>query len=240
MADLFGKFYMDILKKKFSPLYLVRDDGRIDVENPKIYFSEFRDWPDVEKKLMKFVGGKVLDVGAGAGRHALYLQSRGHKVIAIDVSPGAVKVMKRRGVKDARVMDFWKARFPKNSFDTVLVMFNNLALGASYSGMEKMLKMFHRIAKPGGRLVGNLFDPVGTKDPVHLRYHEINKKRGKPIGWIRVRFDYKGKKSKWFVLLLLTHRQFVSIAEKSGWKIVKVIRSKNKINYGYVFEKVVR
>jgi ubiquinone/menaquinone biosynthesis C-methylase UbiE len=36
-----------------------------------MYFAEYEDWPQVEQKAMEFVKGRVLDVGCGAGRHAI-------------------------------------------------------------------------------------------------------------------------------------------------------------------------
>ena len=44
------------------------------------------------------VGHRILDIGAGAGRAALALQAMGRQVLAVDVSPGAVEVCRRRGV----------------------------------------------------------------------------------------------------------------------------------------------
>jgi hypothetical protein len=47
-------------------------------------------WPDNDVTALDLVGGRVLNVGAGAGRFLLALQSRGHEPMALDVSPGAV------------------------------------------------------------------------------------------------------------------------------------------------------
>jgi SAM-dependent methyltransferase len=55
-----------------------RDDGYISAASvlPKMYFSEYEDWPPHEKKAMEFVKGRVLDIGCGAGRHSLSSKQR--------------------------------------------------------------------------------------------------------------------------------------------------------------------
>src|SRR5690242_11406997 len=80
-----------------------RDDGYIEATaGPLGYFAPFRRWPAHQRNAVRSMRGRVLDVGAGAGRVSLELQQRGHDVVAIDVSPGAVEVCRRRGVRDAR------------------------------------------------------------------------------------------------------------------------------------------
>src|SRR3954470_3167054 len=44
--------------------------------------------------------GRVLDVGAGVGRHSLALQSRLPQVTAIEIEPELVSIMSERGVTD--------------------------------------------------------------------------------------------------------------------------------------------
>src|SRR5262245_66440757 len=82
-----------------------REDGFINasVTGPAMYFAPFRRWPAHHRAAMRLVRGRVLDVGAGAGRVSLHLQERGHDVVAIDHSPGALEVCRRRGVVDARL-----------------------------------------------------------------------------------------------------------------------------------------
>ena len=46
-----------------------------------------------------------MDVGAGSGCHSVILQEKGMQVEAIDISEGAVDVMKKRGI-DAKVVNF--------------------------------------------------------------------------------------------------------------------------------------
>src|SRR5215210_9345463 len=81
-----------------------RDDDYIDTgSDPGLYFSEYKKWSPLEKRAVKLVKGRVLDIGSGAGRHALYLQGKGFDVTGIDNSPGAVEVCRLRGLKKALV-----------------------------------------------------------------------------------------------------------------------------------------
>lgn len=62
-----------------------RDDGWIGVSGgAPAYFREFKDWSAHEKQAMQYVHGRVLDVGAGAGRVSLCLQEQGFDVTAIE------------------------------------------------------------------------------------------------------------------------------------------------------------
>jgi SAM-dependent methyltransferase len=51
-----------------------------------VYFARVAEWPAVERRALRWVHGRVLDAGVGAGRAALELQRRGRSVVGIDVS----------------------------------------------------------------------------------------------------------------------------------------------------------
>jgi 2-polyprenyl-3-methyl-5-hydroxy-6-metoxy-1,4-benzoquinol methylase len=75
-----------LMGRRTDPAVIERDDGFVDPEFVSGYFTEFRNWGLLERSAMRSVRGRVLDVGCGAGRVALYLQRRGHDVVGIDVS----------------------------------------------------------------------------------------------------------------------------------------------------------
>lgn len=56
-------------------------------------FRTIDDMPPLEQKALDMASGLVLDIGAGAGCHALALQNRGLEVKAIDISPLSCEVM---------------------------------------------------------------------------------------------------------------------------------------------------
>src|SRR5512136_502165 len=95
--DLFGMAFMDHYKGKRHPLVLERDDGYLDEQDVSQYFRGFEDFPECEKRALAHARGKVLDIGVGAGRVTLYLQSRGLDVVGIDISDNMLRICKDRG-----------------------------------------------------------------------------------------------------------------------------------------------
>ncbi len=104
--DAYGHELSAYLTEGLSNEIAERDDGFITASDwPKRYFEDFNAWAGHEKQAMRFVlGSRALDVGCGAGRVSLYLQRKGLNVTAIDNSPLAIRLCRRRGVKDARVL----------------------------------------------------------------------------------------------------------------------------------------
>jgi len=77
--DAFGHEVFDQLITGNSFEIVERDDGYFSCtpNSYKIYFAEYQDWWEMEKRAMDFVRGRVLDIGSGAGRHSLFLQAKG-------------------------------------------------------------------------------------------------------------------------------------------------------------------
>ena len=91
--DAYGHAVFDYLKGMGGSEIGERDDGFVSPSGgPKVYFGNYRDWSPDQRKAMRYVRGRVLDIGCGAGRHSLYLQEKGFDVLGIDTSPLALKV----------------------------------------------------------------------------------------------------------------------------------------------------
>ena len=101
--DAFGHLLMDLTAGQSVVEVVERDDGCVFTGDPSYYLAPFRSWWPQERRAMRFVRGRVLDVGCGAGRVAVHLQERGLDVVGIDVSPLAVEIARRRGLADARL-----------------------------------------------------------------------------------------------------------------------------------------
>ena len=219
--DAFGHALLDHLEGSEAQEIIERSDGYIDLSaGAELYFAEPS---DQQREVVERAVGRVLDIGCGAGRYALYLQERGHEVVGIDVSPLAVEVCRRRGLRDARPMSVREVDSSLGRFETVLMLGNNLALLGSPSGAKRILKRLHRVVVPGGRLIGDIIDPHGTEDPNHLAYQAQNRSKGRMIGQIRMRVRYKRYKSPWFDYLFMSLEELEELLEGTGWRFKEII-----------------
>lgn len=230
--DAYGQEIWAHFQGKESFEIIERDDGYINLSGgPKAYFSEYKDWPEQEKRAMKFAKGKILDIGCGAGRHSIYLQKKGLDVTGIDISPLAVKVSKLRGLKKARIMDIKDiSKFRTGTFSTILMMGNNFGLlGNSRQKQKSILKKMHRITSKDGIIIVQNRNPYKTKNPAHLTYIRSKKKRGQTGVPLRIRVRFKQYKGDWFDYLFVSEKEMKKILEGTGWEVKKFIAPKESV-----------
>jgi SAM-dependent methyltransferase len=131
--DAFGAALLDYLEGRDVPELVLEDrDGWTGpAMGPEWFFRSFEQWDWWDRKILPLVEqGPVLDLGAGAGRAALYPQQRGLSVTAVDASPGAAEVCRRRGVPDVRLGDVNDPPEDRR-WAAVLLLCGNLGLGGS-------------------------------------------------------------------------------------------------------------
>jgi len=236
LTDAFGKVFMAYHRGENADYVIERDDGLVDELNGREYFIEYEEWPQHERGALEWVNGRVLDVGCGAGRVALWLQERGHEVFGIDLSPLAIEVSRARGVRDCRVMDARRLDFPEGQFDTVIMFGNNLGIAGGIPETRRMLEGLHRVTNEDGIIIASTRDPLNTDNPAHLVYHEMNKERGRPPGLVKIRVGFWGEYDDWFELLMVGEDELVEVLEPTNWTLEKICRSEGA-NYVAVLTK---
>lgn len=235
--DVFGKAIIDAFHDKKVTINVRRDDGHVDQENGSYYFTDFDQFPTIEKDSMNLVQGLTLDVGCGAGRHALHLQTKGLTVIALDISPQTIRVAHQRGVRNPiRAAAPWLP-FRNETFETALLMFNNFGICGGYQETVTYLTELNRILKQGGRILASSLHPTMTDNESHLKYHEMNRKRGLPAGLVTIRVEYDGEIGNWFKLLLASPEEMKTLSAKAGLKLTQTIGPANGPFYIGVIKK---
>ena len=225
LEDAYGRLIADYLETGEGIEIVERDDGFIDASRygPAAYFSPFRKWPKAERKAMRLARGRVLDVGCGAGRVALYLQERGHDVVGIDLSPLAVEVARRRGVKDVRELSVTRVSRRLGRFDTIVMYGNNFGLMGGRRRAPWLLRRLRSITNEGARILAESVDPYKTDKPEHLAFHRRNRRRGRLAGQLRIRIRHGRHATPWFDYLLASPEEMAKLAKGTGWELAEVI-----------------
>jgi SAM-dependent methyltransferase len=239
--DAYGQMMLAVLEGEGNVFEIVeRDDGLIDVGvmGPKLYLAPFRRWPAHHRRAMRLVRGRSLDCGAGAGRVSLYLQDRGREVVAIDNSPGAIEVCRRRGVRDARLVDFSNVDESLGTFDTIVLLGNNFGLFASPAKAKQMLRRLRKLTSDDGRILAESRDVTkgpGAAAPWHVEYRQRNIERGRLPGQIKLRIRFRKIVGPWFDYPMVSPAEMAEILDRTGWRLDQTIDSDD--TYVAVIEK---
>ena len=115
-------------------------------------FRSYHEMPPLEQRALNEARGKVLDVGAGAGCHALALQERGFDVTAVDISPLSCETMKERGVANVECVNIFNQRFQER-FDTLLLLMNGTGIAGKLSRLPQLLSRLKQLMNPGAQIL---------------------------------------------------------------------------------------
>jgi SAM-dependent methyltransferase len=221
IGDALGEAMLAYLAGSSGEHVLERDDGWFDIMDTAVYFNEPDDWPVGESAVLEHVHGRVLDIGAGAGRYALALQQLGHDVVALDVSPGAVDVCRRRGVREVMVGTIYDVS-PRQRFDTFLLGGHNLGLLESPTLAPRFLDRLQILANGGARIVGTSRDPGTLTGPAHIEYKARNLAAGRAAGEFRFRVRWDRTSTDWFKYWLIGSDEFEALSNQRGWRSTHV------------------
>lgn len=189
-----------------------------------LFFRDLSCMPEIEKRALVHCKGKVLDVGAGAGSHALSLRSLGHEVATLDYSPGAAEVMKLRGLPEVYCESVWQHQ--SGPYDTILLLMNGIGLAGDIEGYRSLLKRFSGWLNPGGRVI---FDSADILD-------ELPDQKGYK-GIVEYRMRYKEEETPAFPWIYLDLVNAEQIAREEGFSFEILFRD-YEFSYLACLEKV--
>ncbi len=150
--DPFGIAIKEYWEGERNEVIIVHSDVAEDeIFKPGYLFRLFEKMPVLEQTALKQCCGKILDVGAAAGCHSLWLQEHGFNVISIDTSEYAVEVMKKRGVNNPVHSDFFEMKNQK--FDTILMLMNGAGICGTVKRLKDMFQQANRLLNPGGQIL---------------------------------------------------------------------------------------
>jgi SAM-dependent methyltransferase len=221
-ADTFGRALVDALDGGEEPLSVERDDGWRDEYAAALYLNGPEAWAPAARRALEALNGRVLDLGAGGGRHASLLAQRGCDVLAVDISPGAVETCRRRGLCAMRGAIGEPGLLADERFDAVLLLGHNLGLLRSADQAAAILLWLADRCRSGAVLVGDSLDTTMTAQPGWDSYHELNRERGRRPGEARMRICYAGSCGDWFDYWLMSPQELADASVDTPWELERV------------------
>lgn len=219
MTDPLGQAIADYhYHRRPGKLWILNRYGPKEEMPVQAYFRNENEMPALEHAALQLCKGKILDIGAGAGSHALLLQQQGHNVTALELSLLSCNVMKERGVQhiiQQNIFEYTNARY-----DTLLLLMNGIGLAGTLNGLRKFLKHAATLLHKGGQLI---FD---SSDVAYV-YENHLPNLDNYYGEIAYRYQYKGEKTDWFNWLYVDRYTLLSIADNEGWQSSIITEDEN-------------
>ncbi|MBR9999477.1 MAG: SAM-dependent methyltransferase [Cyclobacteriaceae bacterium] len=220
--DILGRVLFDFLKHEGDQSILVHTSyGADETYDMKYFFRDFEDMPDLEQYALSLCSGRILDIGAGAGSHALCLQQQGHDVTAMDISQGCVNVMAGRGLRKVLHLDIYNMQ--EGGYNTLLLLMNGIGITGNLKGLVRFLDKAAEITSSRAQVI---FDSTDVS-------YVINEKPGEKDGYpgeVEYQFEYLGDEGPWFEWLYVDQEKLVQVCDRSAW-LPQIVYEHNQGHY---------
>ena len=215
MKDLFGKAILDYQTNN-SPEDLLTETSISEADEMSVayLFRNYNEMPKLEQKALQLAKGKVLDVGCGAGSHALELQNeRKLNVTAIDISENAVKACQLRGIENVKVANILDLD-TENKFDTILLLMNGTGIFGTLNETAKYLQKLKSVLNEAGQIL------IDSSDLIYMFDQDEDGAYSIPAdgyyGELTFTVQYKGETEETFPWLYLDYNTLQNAAIANG------------------------
>jgi len=218
--DIIGKALLDYQSGNFIENIITYSSiaGNDEMDIPFL-FRSYDEMPIIEQKALDLCKGKVLDIGCGAGSHALYLQNKNLKVKAIDISEGAIETCILRGIKNAVIQNIWRLKNEK--YDTILVLMNGVGISEKLDKLTAFLVHLKHLLSAKGQIILDSSDVIYMYD--EEKRETISKQTENYYGDVVFEMVYQGQFSKLIPWLFVDLTTLQAHAKKAGLKCEMIL-----------------
>ncbi len=199
---------------------------------PHFDITRYKPWPESMRFISTLSKGlRVLDLGCGNGRNAIYLAREGMKVIGLDFSKGLIKIAKNksewREVADSVALlqgDITSLPLEDESVDAVLYIATIHHLPTPHERLQSLLEV-SRCLKPGGSALVSAWAQEQEKFKNELQKSKENKEDGFEYGDIFLPWKMKGGREFQRYYHLFSKEEFADMIDKSSLEAVRIFFS---------------
>lgn len=181
------------------------EDERVPVS---LFFRSVAEMGPVERVALEEARGRVLDLGAGPGAHAVPLRARGLSVTAAEILPRARAALTAAGIEDVRAGGL-ETLGAGERFDTVLALMNGLGLPGTLARLGGFLERLREHLASGGQVLADSTDPRDWADPEDGRYP----------GEVHMQLEFDGAAGPPFPFLFVDPERLAAVAAEVGLRV---------------------
>ncbi|MDM1408723.1 methyltransferase domain-containing protein [Myroides sp. DF42-4-2] len=226
MKDLIGQAILDYqLTQKPAVILTETDISEPEEMDVSYWFRSYKEMPELEQLALKKSKGKILDIGCGAGSHALYLQEKNLDVTAIDISPKAVEACQLRGVKKVQLLNVLDLK--DQQYDTLLLLMNGTGIFGRLIHITRYLEHLKSLLTPTGQIL------IDSSDLIYMFDEDEDGGKWIPMdnkdyyGELVFQVHYKGETEDAFDWLYLDYNTLQNAAHGSGLECELVYEGEN-------------
>ncbi len=226
MKDLIGQAILDYqLTQKPAVILTETDISEAEEMDVSYWFRSYKEMPELEQLALKKSKGKILDIGCGAGSHALYLQEKNLDVTAIDISPKAIEACQLRGVKKVQLLNVLDLK--DQQYDTLLLLMNGTGIFGRLIHITRYLEHLKRLLTPTGQIL------IDSSDLIYMFDEDEDGGKWIPMdnkdyyGELVFQVHYKGETEDAFDWLYLDYNTLQNAAHGSGLECELVYEGEN-------------
>lgn len=226
MKDLLGKAILDFQTNN-NPQNVITETDISEAEDMDIayLFRSYKQMPKIEQKALNLAQGKILDVGCGAGAHAIYLQEKGFDIKAIDISENSIEACKLRGITNVHTQNILDIKDEK--YDTILLLMNGTGIFGRLIHTTKYLHHLKSLLNPGGQILIDSSDLIYMFDEDEDGGKWIPMENKDYYGELTFTVSYKGEVDEPLDWLYLDYNTLQNAAHANGLNCDLVIEGDN-------------
>jgi len=212
-TDAIGEALLAFYNRQDKTVITVKSSLTEDDVIPTEYlFRAFNEMPFIEQKAIELCVDNVLDVGAASGCHSLVLKDKGLNVTAIDISKGAVEVMRLQNIATQRI-NFYDV---KEQYDTLLFLMNGIGIAETLQGLPRFLIHAKSLLNLNGQILLDSSDiSYLFKEEDGSMWMNLNSNY---FGEITYQMEYKNHLTEPFNWLFIDFNKLKEVAETCGLK----------------------
>jgi len=220
LTDPLGKAIQDYFRTGINvDIEVLSDFADPDILPSQYLFRTEQEMPYIEQLALKNCKGSVLDCGAGAGAHAEVLQKAGLHVNAIDISPLAVEVMRKKGIQ-AFQSDFFD--YQEGKFDTLLFLMNGIGIVERLDNLDNFFAKAAELLNENGVIICDSTDiKYLYEEEDGSMWVDLN---GSYYGELQFQMKYGDIESAWFKWLYIDEDLLQQAALRNGFSCDAIYR----------------